>query len=30
MLAGLPAPVKVIWRLHGRRKYEQFIAKVRG
>lgn len=30
MLAGLPAPIRIIWRLLGRRKYEQFIAKVRG
>lgn len=30
MLAGLPTPIKVIWRLLGRRKYEQFIAEVRG
>jgi hemerythrin-like domain-containing protein len=30
MLAGLPAPSKVFWRLLGRRKYERFIAKVHG
>ena len=30
MMAGLPAPVKVFWRLIGRRQYERFIARVRG
>ncbi len=30
MLAGLPVPIKVIWRLVGRRKYERFIADLRG
>ena len=30
MLSGLPAPVKVIWRLLGRRRYERFVAEVRG
>lgn len=30
MMAGLPTPVKVIWRLIGRRKYERFFARVRG
>ena len=30
MLAGLPAPIKVIWRLVGRRRYQRFMAKVRG
>ena len=30
MLADLPAPVKVVWRLIGRRRYERFIAQVRG
>ena len=30
MLAGLPAPIKVIWRLAGRRKYDRFMADVRG
>ena len=30
MMAGLPAPVKVMWRLMGRRRYERFIAEVRG
>ncbi len=30
MLAGLPAPIKVIWRVLGRRQYERFIAKVHG
>ena len=30
MMAGLPAPVKVIWRLAGRRRYDRFIARVHG
>jgi len=30
MLAGLPAPIKVIWRLVGHRRYQRFIAEVRG
>jgi hemerythrin-like domain-containing protein len=30
MFAGLPAPVKVVWRLIGRRKYDRFMAEVRG
>ena len=30
MLAGLPAPIKVIWRLVGRRRYQRFMAEVRG
>jgi hemerythrin-like domain-containing protein len=30
MLAGLPAPVRVIWRLFGRRKYQRFMNSVRG
>ena len=30
MLAGLPAPIKLIWWLLGRRQYERFMAKVRG
>jgi hemerythrin-like domain-containing protein len=30
MLAGIPAPIKVIWRLVGRRRYERFMADVRG
>jgi hemerythrin-like domain-containing protein len=30
MLAGLPAPIKVIWRLVGRRRYQRFMAVVRG
>ena len=29
MMGGLPAPVKVIWRLFGQRKYERFMAEVR-
>ena len=27
MLAGLPAPVKLIWRLFGRRRYERLIPR---
>jgi len=27
---GLPAPVKVMWRVFGRRKYARYIARVRG
>jgi len=30
MLAGLPAPVRIVWRLVGRRRYERFMARVRG
>jgi hemerythrin-like domain-containing protein len=30
MLAGLPAPIKIIWRLVGRRRYDRFMADVRG
>ncbi|TDO30986.1 hemerythrin HHE cation binding domain-containing protein [Kribbella sp. VKM Ac-2527] len=30
MLAGLPAPVRVIWRLVGRRQYQRFMNSVRG
>jgi len=30
MLAGLPAPIKLVWRLFGRRRYERSIAKARG
>jgi iron-sulfur cluster repair protein YtfE (RIC family) len=30
MLAGLPAPIKLVWRLFGRRKYKRSIAKARG
>ena len=30
MLAGLPAPIKVIWRLVGRRRYQRFMADLRG
>lgn len=30
MLGGLPAPIKVVWRLLGRRKYQRFMATVRG
>ena len=30
MLAGLPAPIKLIWRLVGRRRYERSIAMASG
>ena len=30
MMAGLPAPIRMVWRLLGRRKYEHFIDRVRG
>jgi hemerythrin-like domain-containing protein len=30
MLAGIPAPIRVIWRLFGQRKYDRFMADVRG
>ena len=30
MLAGLPAPIKVIWALVGRRRYQRFMSKLRG
>jgi len=30
MLAGIPAPIRVIWRLVGRRRYERLMADVRG
>jgi hemerythrin-like domain-containing protein len=30
MMAGLPAPVRVIWRLFGQRKYQRFMDTVRG
>jgi hemerythrin-like domain-containing protein len=30
MLAGLPAPIKVVWRLLGRKKYLRFMAAARG
>jgi hemerythrin-like domain-containing protein len=30
MMAGLPAPIKAIWRLVGRRRYQRFMAKLRG
>lgn len=30
MMAGVPAPVRVIWRLFGQRKYDRFMADVRG
>jgi len=30
MLAGIPGPIRVIWRLVGRRRYQRFMADVRG
>jgi hypothetical protein len=30
MMAGLPVPIRVVWRLVGQRRYQRFIAKVRG
>lgn len=30
MLAGLPGPVKAVWRLVGRRRYRRFMADVLG
>jgi hypothetical protein len=30
MMAGLPAPIRVMWRLVGRRQYRRFIERVRG
>ena len=30
MLAGLPPPIRIIWRLFGHRKYQRFMAAVRG
>jgi hemerythrin-like domain-containing protein len=30
MLAGIPRPVRVMWRLLGRRRYQGFMADVRG
>jgi len=30
MLAGLPAPVRLIWRLFGRRRYQRFMTAVTG
>jgi hypothetical protein len=30
MMADLPVPIRVMWRLVGRRKYERFIQSVRG
>lgn len=30
MMAGLPAPIRVVWRLVGRRQYQRFIDGVRG
>jgi hypothetical protein len=30
MLAGIPAPVKLLWALVGRRRYERLLSQVRG
>ena len=30
MLAGIPRPIRVIWRLVGRRRYQRFMAEVLG
>ena len=30
MMAGLPAPIRLFWKLLGRRKYQRFMAEVRG
>ena len=30
MLAGIPAPVKLLWALFGRRSYERLLSQVRG
>ena len=30
MLAGIPAPVKLLWALVGRRRYERLVSQVRG
>lgn len=30
MLAGLPVPIKIVWKLLGRRKYQRSIATARG
>ena len=30
MLASLPAPIRVVWRLVGRRRYDRLMAQVRG
>ena len=30
MLGGLPPPVRIVWRLFGRRRYQNFIASVEG
>jgi hemerythrin-like domain-containing protein len=30
MLAGLPTPVKVVWRVFGRRRYQRLMAEVNG
>ena len=30
MMHGVPAPVRLIWRLTGKRKYDRYMARVRG
>ena len=30
MLAGMPAPIKIIWRLVGKREYDRYLETVRG
>ena len=30
MMVGLPAPIRLVWRLAGRRRYERSMARVRG
>ena len=30
MLAGVPGPIRVIWRLVGRRRYQRFMVDLRG
>ena len=30
MLAGIPTPIRVLWRLVGRRRYRRFMADLRG
>jgi hemerythrin-like domain-containing protein len=30
MLAGIPAPIKLVWALVGRRRYERLVSQVRG
>jgi hypothetical protein len=30
MLSGLPPPIRLVWRLVGQRRYDRFMAEVRG